>query len=42
MDKPRMFLGASGKQRKLLEALARGLDPMKLRYCRPSTPKDRE
>ena len=26
MDKPRVFLGSSGKQEKLLEALGQGLD----------------
>jgi predicted nucleotide-binding protein with TIR-like domain len=26
MDKPRIFLGSSGKQEKLLQALTRGLD----------------
>jgi len=26
MDKPRIFLGSSGKQQKLLQALTRGLD----------------
>ena len=26
MDKPRIFLGSSGKQAKLLQALTRGLD----------------
>ena len=26
MDKPRIFLGSSGKQRKLLDALTRGLE----------------
>jgi len=28
MDKPRIFLGSSGKQSKLLDGLARGLDPV--------------
>jgi hypothetical protein len=26
MDKPRIFLGSSGKQKKLLQALTRGLE----------------
>jgi len=28
MDKPRIFLGSSGKQDKLLQALTRGLEDM--------------
>ena len=28
MDKPRIFLGSSGKQEKLLQALTRGLEPV--------------
>src|SRR5215217_6007039 len=28
MDKPRIFLGSSGKQAKLLQALTRGLEPV--------------
>jgi hypothetical protein len=35
MDKPRIFLGSSGKQKRLLEALTRGLDD--IADCEPWT-----
>jgi len=36
MDKPRIFLGSSGKQSKLLQALARGLEDIAHVGTRPS------
>ena len=46
MDKPRIFLGSSGKQKKLLEALTRGLEdvahvePYRKGYLAPFQPVD--
>jgi hypothetical protein len=37
MDKPRIFLGSSGKQEKLLQALTRGLEGVALRRWKSIT-----